>query len=398
MEKKRTVGIVCECNPFHAGHEYLIRSARESGADVIVCVMSGCFVQRGEAAVADPYLRAEAVIRGGADLVLELPFPQAASGAETFAAAGVDILDRVGVDELWFGSECGDLATLCEAARICETPAFAERYAASVGENRGTAQAYFEILSELSGKELSVSSNDILAISYLRALRARASHILPVTVKREGSAYRACALSESGYPSASALRALWRREGTASVLPHLPIACRETYAAVETPADLSYAERLILGYFRLTAPEALESVAELSGGLGNRLSQASVRARSLSELLALAATKKYPIARLQRGILFTLTSIGAEDLHTPAAYTRLLAANGRGRAYLARRRRSMQIAVVTRRTELPEREDAHRQETWEARAWALWSLCHPTVDAADHLWRHAPRMVNTEEA
>lgn len=393
MAEKRTVGIVCECNPFHGGHEYLIRSARESGADVIVCVMSGCFVQRGEAAIADPYLRAEAVIRGGADLVLELPFPYAASGAETFAAAGVDLLDRVGVDELWFGSECGDLAPLCEAARICETPDFTARYAASVGESRGTAQAFFEILSELAGTELSLSSNDILAISYLRALGARSSRILPVTVKREGSAYRDSALSEARYPSASALRALWRREGTASVLPHLPIACREVYAAVENPANLSYAERLILGYFRLTAPEASESVAELSGGLGNRLSQASVRARSLSELLELAATKKYPIARLQRGILFALTSIGAEDLHTPAAYTRLLAANGRGRAYLALRRHSMQIAVVTRRTELLACEEARRQEAWETRAWALWTLCHPTADGADQLWCHAPRMM-----
>ncbi len=393
MAKKRTVGIVCECNPFHAGHEYLIRSARESGADVIVCVMSGLFVQRGEAAVADPYLRAEAVIRGGADLVIELPFPYAASGAETFAAAGVDILDRVGVDELWFGSECGDLAVLREAARICEMPVFTERYVASVGESRGTAQAFFEILSELAGKELSLSSNDILAISYLRALNARTSHILPVTVKREGSAYRESGLSDEGYPSASALRALWRREGTVAVLPHLPSVCRKTYAALEAPADLAYAERLILGYFRLADPDALELVAELSGGLGNRLSQASVRARTLSELLTLAATKKYPIARLQRGILFALTSIGAEELHAPAAYTRLLAANSRGRAYLAERRRSMRITVVTRRTELPECEEARRQEAWEARAWSLWTLCHPTADGADQLWRHVPRMV-----
>ena len=74
----KRVGIICECNPFHDGHAYLIRQARAAGADAVIAVMSGCFVQRGEAAVADPYLRAEALLAGGADAVLELPFPYAA--------------------------------------------------------------------------------------------------------------------------------------------------------------------------------------------------------------------------------------------------------------------------------------------------------------------------------
>ena len=117
----KRIGIICECNPFHRGHQYLIERAKASGADTVVALMSGYFVQRGEPAVASPFLRAEALLRCGADLVLELPFPYAAASAEYFADAGVDILERLGVDELWFGSECGDLRMLRNVSELTES-------------------------------------------------------------------------------------------------------------------------------------------------------------------------------------------------------------------------------------------------------------------------------------
>ena len=112
----KVAGIIAEYNPFHSGHGYLIEQARASGADCVVCVMSGYFTQRGEAAIADPYFRSRALLYGGADLVLELPYPYSSSSAEFFAGAGVDILSRLSVDELWFGSECGDLTLLQRGA------------------------------------------------------------------------------------------------------------------------------------------------------------------------------------------------------------------------------------------------------------------------------------------
>ena len=103
--RMKTAGIICECNPPHAGHAYLIRQAKNS-SDCVVCLMSGPFVQRGDAAVLSPRARARMLLEMGADAVLELPFPYAASSAESFAAAGVSILSRLRVDTLWFGSEC----------------------------------------------------------------------------------------------------------------------------------------------------------------------------------------------------------------------------------------------------------------------------------------------------
>lgn len=386
----KSIGIICECNPFHGGHEYLIRRARESGADCVVCVMSGYFVQRGEAAVADAYVRAEILIRGGADAVLELPFPYSSASAEHFARAGVEILDNVGANELWFGSECGDLSRLERLAAIAESAEFHARYETLATAETGTARAYFEVLAEMAGEDASCLSNDILGLAYLQAIRKLGSGMTPVTVRREGRAYTDETLGE-GFPSATALRRRWREDGLQSILPLVPQACAEVLKRenVDEPADLRYAERLILGHFRLTPTAALERCAELSGGLGARMAGLADKASSLDEFLALCATKKYPNARILRGILFAMTNISLDGLRASPAYVRLLAANGTGRAFLSEMRRTSTLAIVTRRTDLPPTEEAARQEEWERRAVALYALCQPTAKQTD-FWKRSP--------
>lgn len=386
----KTAAIICECNPLHAGHQYLIACARASGADCVLCVMSGCFVQRGEAAIAEPYLRAEALLCGGADVVLELPFPFSAASAEFFARAGVEVADRLGADELWFGSECGEIGLLSRLSQIAQSAEFAERYEKTVTESRGTAQAYFETLQALAGSDVPCSPNDILALSYLRAIAERDSRLKPVTVKREGSAYLDETLVQGGFPSATALRKCWREDGVEAILPHLPQACAPVYARAEQPADLQYAERLILGFLRLTPVEAFENIAELSGGLAAHLAQAACRAKTLDELWRLSATKKYPTARLRRGVLYALTGVTREDLHAPVGYARLLAANATGQTFLSLCRRTSELSVVTRHTDLPNTEQAQRQEALERRAYALYDLCFPSAGELPSPWRRAP--------
>ena len=116
----KTLGIVTEYNPFHKGHAYMIEEAKKkAGADRVVVVMSGSFVQRGEPAIFDKWTRTEAALKNGVDMVLELPVLFAASNAETFARAAVRTLEETGiVDVLCFGSESGDLHSMQEAARL----------------------------------------------------------------------------------------------------------------------------------------------------------------------------------------------------------------------------------------------------------------------------------------
>lgn len=389
-----TIGIICECNPFHGGHQYLIDRAREGGADAIVCVMSGNFVQRGEAAVLSPHARAEILVSSGADAVVELPFPYAASSAEFFGRAGVEILSRLGVDEVWFGSETGDLSLLSRYAEVADSAEFQAAYAEASLREGGTASAYFALLSELSGVDAACAPNDILAISYLRAIRKLGSAIRPVTVKRQGSGYADKDITEGNFPSATALRQVWEAQEIEAVMPYLPDVCgevsRREERAKRAPASLKNAEGLVLGMLALTPQKELENYAGLGGGLAGRICDAAPKAATLDAFWALCATKKYPDARIRRGVLSALLRVTEEDLRAPVSYVRLLAANEVGRTFLASVRRTSDLCVVTRQTDLPTTPEALRQFELESASAVLYSKCLPQAIAADEQLRRPP--------
>ena len=165
-------GIICEFDPLHTGHAYLMEQARGGGAEAVVCAMSGSFTQRGGFAVADKLARAEMAVRCGADLVLELPTVWAMSTAERFAQGGVDILTRTGVvTELVFGSECGDLAGLRRAADCLESPEFTASLASLPEDGRTFAARRQAALATLLGAEeaalLASPNNPLSAESFL---------------------------------------------------------------------------------------------------------------------------------------------------------------------------------------------------------------------------------------
>lgn len=379
----RTAGVICECNPLHEGHRYLLRRAKESGAEAVICVMSGDFVQRGEAAILDARTRAEILREGGADAIFELPFPFCSSGAEFFARAGVNVLARLGASELWFGSECGSIDRLDRLAVIARSEDFQAAYAASVRSENGTAARYVSLLQSMEGSDAPISPNDLLGIAYLRALKEGNFAMRPVTLKRVGSGYAEETVRSDQYPSATALRALLKTGDTGTAKQYLTDTCyrllNESIERGDAPAALENAERLILGYFRLHPKSYFENIAELSGGLGARLCEAAKKSADLEEMLSLAATKKYPRARLQRGILFALTGITPEDLRTSPAYTRLLAANETGHRFLASIRKTAQIPIVTRSADYPKIPEAIHQRELEQKAERLYDLCRPSM-------------------
>ena len=389
----KTVGIICECNPYHGGHEYLMQQARESGADAIICVMSGNFVQRGEAAVLSPHARAEILVSSGADAIVELPFPYAASSAEFFGRAGVEILERLGVDEVWFGSETGDLHILSRYAEVAESEEFKAAYAEATEREGGTASAYFSILSKMAGAT-TCEPNDILAISYLRAIRSLGAKICPVTIKREGSGYSETNLVMGAFPSATALRRAWEENEIEAIMPYLPGVCGEVSRregkAKTAPATLKNAEALVLGMLALTPAKELEGYAGLCGGLAGRICESAKKAATIEEFWSLCATKKYPDARIRRGVLAALLRVREEDLRAPVSYVRLLAANDAGRAFLSAARRTSDLPVVTRQTDLPKTPLAERQFELESASAILYSKCLPQAVAADEQLRHPP--------
>ncbi|MBE6632860.1 MAG: nucleotidyltransferase family protein [Ruminococcaceae bacterium] len=390
-ERPRSVGIICECNPPHEGHFYLMRQARAAGAEAVICVMSGCFTQRGEAAVLDPRTRAAILLDGGADAVFELPFPHSSASGEFFAAAGVSMLERLGVEELWFGSECGDLSLLWRQVELVESEAFLSAYREACREKgEGTAEAYFRVLTQMGGAD-GLLPNDTLGIAYLKAIRRTGASIKPHTVQRVGSGFAEASLRAGEIPSARALRLLLEERGVEAWRPYLsPEGYRLVSLQTElglAPADLARAETAVLSFFRMARGEDLECVPELSGGLGRRISEAAHRSGSLKELTHRSGTKKYPEARIRRGILFAMLGVTEEDLRTPPFYAVLLGANRAGCRFLGAVRRSTRIPIVTCWGDLPQEEGAERQLTLCQRAWSLYTLCLPSAVAADRFLR-----------
>ena len=385
----RISGIVCECNPPHAGHLYLMDRARADGADAVILVMSGCFTQRGEAAILSPRVRAQMLLSGGADAVFELPFPHCAAHGEAFGAAGVSLLARLGITDLWFGSECGDLDLLRTAADITASPAFLSAYREKTRTGHGTAFAYADCLREVMGPDAPTSPNDLLALSYLRAL-GQYGNITPHTVRRMGAGYHDESLPAGGPPSATALRGLLLREGVDALSPYFS---PDNLALLRTecengraPADLSRLDPVLLACLRTTPPTALAKVAGLGGGIGERLAELA-RTRPDPDSVLRDAAVNCPHSRLRRGLLFALTGVVEADLLTEPAYAVLLAANHTGCRFLAERRRSGSIPIVTKRREVPDTPAALRQLAFAEAAFGLWSICLPRPAAPSDFLR-----------
>lgn len=397
----KTVGIICEYNPFHSGHAHQINRIHEQHPEgvTVVCLMSGHATQRGELAVADKFTRAEMALLGGADLVLELPYPYSAASAAYFAGAGVAILDALGVDELSFGSECADLTLLERTAAVTETPAFHDRVAAYQRSGEGSAQAYFHTLSEMTDTaDTRFLANDILALEYVRAICRLESPMRPVPIPREGSAYHDQYVQADKYPSATALRACLTNGDINEALRYIPQSAQKplqtAIEAATTPTRMSRLDAAILACFRTCPPETLSLAAEMQGGLAHRLCNAARSAVTLDDLLAAASSKSYPTARLRRAILFAMTGVTPQDLQTPPAYLSLLGATAAGRTRLRDLRADTPISIVAKFADAaPLSPRAARQSALTQALDALFTLALPISRASDTFIKHPPCML-----
>ena len=239
----QVAAIIAEFNPFHNGHAHLIAETKKAGARQIVAVMSGCYVQRGEPALFDKWVRAQAALSCGADLVLELPLPYAVSGAERFARGAVFLCEALGaVDTLAFGCEAQALQGLLQARALLDSPELPALIQSQLKENPGIpfAAARACALRQLGGEEAAAllsGPNNALALEYLAALKKCSSAIRPFAVRRMGAEHDAPA-AEGRFASATLLRARILKEGRGSALPYVPEQLHTLYreASVLHPA------------------------------------------------------------------------------------------------------------------------------------------------------------------
>ena len=346
----KTVGIICEYNPFHLGHRRQLELVRQTlGEDTaIVCVMSGNYVQRGEPARWDKFTRARAALACGADVVLELPVTCALRSAEGFARGGVEILTRFGAEVLSFGAECGDGELLMELARRTESAEFAEKL--RMGLDTGLSYAAARQTALGQGSEVLSQPNNILGLEYCRAILTLGSGLEPLAIRRTGEYHAAEA--DARAPSATAVRALHPEGSWRQYVP------REAAEILDGASwyDLAFGERAVLARLRALSDGEWERCAHGSEGLWSKAMKAVRSQPDLESILQTIKSKRYPRTRLQRLLLCAYLGILQTDLEQPVPYVRILAVTRRGRPLLRRARDLGALPLVNPGQTPPDRD------------------------------------------
>jgi len=365
------VGIICEYNPFHYGHEAHIKETKRllGGQCAVICVMSGNFVQRGDFAVYNKHARAEAAVRSGADLVIELPTPYALCSAEGFARAGVFLLDSLGVcDFISFGSETGSIEMLEEAAKALVLPEAASIMRKWLEQGLPYALARQKAADELMGARSQVlkKPNNLLGIEYLIAISSLKSGLTPITVARTGgehdgvSGYSASAVrgmllsgilnggAQSMPGGTSGQSALLDKGGELSLrVPHTALGVYENETAEgRGPVSIKHCELAILS--RLREMDDYSKLPGVSEGLEHRFLKYSRQEATVAAILDKVKSKRYVMSRLRRMLLCACLNITADDCAELPPYIRVLAMNSSGMKVLKEARKKAKLPIITK--------------------------------------------------
>ena len=329
------VAVICEFNPFHNGHAYLLRQVKQQKDQPVVAVMSGSFTQRGETAICSKFERAQTALRNGADLVVELPIVRAVSNAQRFASGGVAVAGSFScVDTLAFGCETDDLSLLSAAAEAAHSPDVQARVAELMSRGEYYPRALHQAVEAACGEQTAqvlASPNNILAVEYLRAVKG--TGIEPLPILRTGAAHDSDS-PKDGFASASLIRKKLRAgEDVSAYVPEVP---REI-------TDESLLERVLLYRLRTMTAEELAALPEVSEGLENRITDAASKYNSIEEILSAVKTKRYIHARLRRIMVYALLGITESLQAQQPGYVRVLGMNDAGASML----RDCRFEVVT---------------------------------------------------
>ena len=306
-------GIIAEYDPLHTGHEWQIQQAKQMGAKAVVCVVSPSVVQRGGLSILPAHTRVKAALLAGADLVIQLPAPYAASSAEQFGAAAVFLLNSLGsVDSLVFGSESGDAAPLMQTAQVLQSEEFIQALKQELNKGDSFALARIRAMEKICPQALPFleKPNDILGIEYCKAILSQKSTIKPVAIQRQGAGHEGA--PSGGFASASWLRLQTAKDGVSGWAEYTPQCCEKLYQKAEQQGLLlnrTAMDFAILSRLRQMEKEEILQIRGVGEGLENRLLSGLKTAASLEELYINMKCKRYPHARLRRLVLDTALKV-----------------------------------------------------------------------------------------
>lgn len=338
----KVLGIVVEYNPFHNGHIYHIEKSKELiNPDYTIAIMSSSFVQRGEPAIIDKWTRSELAIQYGVDLVIELPFIYSVQSADYFAKGSIELLNAIGVTDLCFGSEDGNIDTFVSIAKAIKDNE--DHYNTLVKNymNQGLRypDACNQSLNDILGKEIR-TPNDLLGLSYVKEIIFNNYKMTPHCITRTND-YHGNELAQIA--SASAIRnAIRNSEDISHSLPDSHLYNDKTY-------HLSMYYPLLKYQIMMSSLEELQSFHMVDEGLENVLYKSITQCDTMESFIDSLLSKRYTKPRIQRMLIHILMKNKKEDIEKAMKldYVRILNMNEKGRTYLNAIKKECDYKIIT---------------------------------------------------
>ena len=313
------IGLICEYNPFHNGHLYHINKIKELYPDsLLVLVLSGYFTERGEISLISKYNKTKIALDYGVDIVIELPCLYSVNSADIFAEEAVKRLSGLGVTKLVFGSESSDIEKLKKAALLQNTKEFNEIVKSELdcGVNYPTA------LSKACG--VTLESNDLLGVSYIKAINKGNYNIEPIAIKRTNSFKDTSANSSI----VSALNIREKLKEGNSITKYIP------YYNNNYINRINYKKMFELLKYKIIVDNNLDEYLGVDEGLSNKLKKEIYHSEDMDDLIKRIKSKRYTYVRLQRMLVHILLGIRKEDIKLEYNKIRILGFSKKGQVYI----------------------------------------------------------------
>lgn len=362
-DSMKAVGVVVEYNPFHNGHYYHIQQAKvKSKADIVIAVMSGQFLQRGEPALVDKWCRTKMALANGVDIVMELPYVYSTAQATDFAKGAITLLNAIGCESFVFGSEDGELTPFLNTWELIENnrTTYNELIRTYIKQGNSYPKALFLAYKYLQQQHpnhyIDLSQpNNILGFHYIEAAAALNHSITPLTIPRVGAGYHETIKQEQPIASATGIRkVIFEKQNLTDIHSYVPPA---TYSLLQQWHDKykqfggweAFWPLLQFTIIRQT-PEQLTQFAEVTEGIEYALIKAAKSARNFNEFMLKIKSKRYTWTRIQRMLTHIFTGFTKEQLysfHSPS-YIRLLGMTSEGQKFLSTHKKNLSLPLISR--------------------------------------------------
>ena len=317
----KKIGIICEYNPFHNGHLYHINEIKKKYPDsIIILVLNGYFLQRGEISLISKYDKCKVALNNNVDIVLELPVLYGTQSADTFAYTSIDILNKLGVESIIFGSESNDINYLTNLAKL----SLDKHNDENIKKMLDTGCNYPTALSKVLNVDKELPSNDLLGISYIKAILQINNQIIPETIQRTNDYLD----TESNDNIVSASNIREKIKNNVDIDKYIPKDTKRYIKQIDDNLYFNLLKSIVLNN------NHLDEILDVDEGIENRLKEIILKVNNITDLVESIKTKRYTYNKVRRMLVHILLNIKKEDAKYPLDYIHILGFSKKGKDYL----------------------------------------------------------------